>query len=37
MGLVYIEGVVKHGGMSVRVRFLVDSALVRVRTRTSWA
>lgn len=25
MGLVYIDGIVKHNGKSVRVRFLVDS------------
>jgi predicted aspartyl protease len=25
MGLVYVDGVVKHDGKGVRVRFLVDS------------
>jgi len=25
MGIVYVDGVVKHGGKSIEVRFLVDS------------
>ncbi len=37
MGLVYVEGVVKHGGRSVRVRFLVDSgATYTVLTERVW-
>jgi clan AA aspartic protease len=34
---VYVDGVVKHGGRSVRVRFLVDSgATYTVLTRSVW-
>jgi len=37
MGLVYMDGVVKHGGKSVRVRFLVDSgATYTVLTKKVW-
>jgi predicted aspartyl protease len=37
MGLVYVDGVVKHDGKSVRVRFLVDSgAMYTVLTRSVW-
>lgn len=37
MGLVYIDGVVKHGGKSARVRFLVDSgATYTVLTKSVW-
>jgi predicted aspartyl protease len=37
MGLVYIDGVVKHGGEGVRVRFLVDSgATYTVLTKGVW-
>jgi len=37
MGLVYVEGVVKHGEKSVRVRFLVDSgATYTVLTKRVW-
>jgi len=37
MGLVYIEGVVKHAGKSVKVRFLVDSgATYTVLTKSVW-
>ena len=37
MGLVYIEGIAKHSGKSVRVRFLVDSgATYTVLTRSIW-
>ena len=37
MGLVYVEGVVKHGGVSVRTRFLVDSgATYTVLTKSVW-
>lgn len=37
MGLVYVEGVVKHGERSVRVRFLVDSgATYTVLTKRVW-
>jgi clan AA aspartic protease len=37
MGLVYVDGVVKHGGKGVRVRFLVDSgATYTVLTKSVW-
>jgi len=35
--LVYVDGVVKHGGREVKVRFLVDSgATYTVLTRSVW-
>jgi predicted aspartyl protease len=37
MGLLYVDGIVKHDGKSVRVRFLVDSsAMYTVLTRSVW-
>ena len=37
VGLVYVDGVVKHDGKGVRVRFLVDSgATYTVLTRGVW-
>jgi clan AA aspartic protease len=37
MGLVYVDGVVKHDGKGVRVRFLVDSgATYTVLTKSVW-
>jgi clan AA aspartic protease len=37
MGIVYVDGVVKHGEKSIRVRFLVDSgATYTVLTRNIW-
>jgi Predicted aspartyl protease len=37
MGLVYIDGIVKHAGRGVKVRFLVDSgATYTVLTRSIW-
>jgi predicted aspartyl protease len=37
IGLVYVEGMVKHKGRSVRVRFLVDSGTTyTVLTRSVW-
>jgi predicted aspartyl protease len=37
MGLVYVDGVVKHDGKSVRVRFLVDSGVTyTVLTKSVW-
>ena len=37
MGLVYVEGVVKHRGRSKRVRFLVDGgSTYTVLTRSVW-
>jgi len=37
MGLVYVDGVVKHGERRVAVRFLVDSgATYTVLTRSVW-
>ncbi|MEM4969665.1 MAG: aspartyl protease family protein [Sulfolobales archaeon] len=37
MGLVYIDGIVKHRGKAVKVRFLVDSgATYTVLTRSIW-
>jgi predicted aspartyl protease len=37
VGIVYIDGVVKHGWRGVRVRFLVDSgATYTVLTRSVW-
>ncbi len=37
MGLVYVEGIVKHRGKSKRVRFLVDSgATYTVLTESVW-
>ena len=37
MGLVYIDGIVKHSGKSIRVRFLVDSgATYTVLTKSIW-
>ncbi len=37
MGLVYIDGIVKHDGKSVRVRFLVDSgATYTVLAKDVW-
>ena len=37
MSLVYVDGVVKHGGKGVRVRFLVDSgATYMVLTKSVW-
>jgi len=37
MGLVYLDGYVKHGGKRVRVRFLVDSGLAyTVLRRDVW-
>jgi clan AA aspartic protease len=37
LGLVYVEGIVKHAGKSVRVRFLVDSGSTYiVLTRSVW-
>ena len=37
MGLVYVEGVVKHGGVSAKTRFLVDSgATYTVLTKSVW-
>jgi predicted aspartyl protease len=37
MGLVYVDGMVKHDGKSIRVRFLVDSgAMYTVLTRSVW-
>ncbi len=37
MGLVYVDGVVKHDGKGIRVRFLVDSgATYTVLTKSVW-
>ncbi len=37
MGLVYIDGIVKHGGKQLKVRFLVDSgATYTVLTERVW-
>ncbi len=37
MGIVYVDGIVKHGEKSIRVRFLVDSgATYTVLTRNIW-
>jgi clan AA aspartic protease len=37
MGIVYVDGVVKHGGKSIEVRFLVDSgATYTVLTENVW-
>jgi clan AA aspartic protease len=37
MGIVYVDGVVKHGEKSIRVKFLVDSgATYTVLTRNIW-
>lgn len=37
MGLVYVNGIVKHGDKSVKVRFLVDSgATYTVLTKSVW-
>ena len=37
MGLIYVEGIVKHGGKSKRVRLLVDSgATYTVLTKNIW-
>ncbi|MEZ0290322.1 MAG: aspartyl protease family protein [Sulfolobales archaeon] len=37
MGLVYVDGIVKHGGKSVRVRLLVDSgATYTVLNKSVW-
>lgn len=37
MGLVYIDGIVKHGDKEVKVRFLIDSgATYTVLTKSIW-
>ncbi|RLF13962.1 MAG: aspartyl protease [Thermoprotei archaeon] len=37
MGLVYIDGIVKHGGKKVKVRFLLDSGITyTVLTKSIW-
>ncbi len=37
MGLVYIDAYVKHGGKSIKVRFLIDSgATYTVLTKSVW-
>ena len=37
VGIVYIDGIVKHGGKSVKVRFLIDSGTkYTVLTKSVW-
>jgi predicted aspartyl protease len=35
MGLVHVDGYVKHGGKSVRVRFLIDSGATYIVLKKS--